>query len=75
MATKPGTRWKEVATIKKSINLHNMKKKLWNSTIHVIYDIIEQPSLNFLNKNWIWWPLSYQNCNYTDLSKSIDNLK
>ncbi len=48
---------------------------LQNSTIHVVYYIIEQPSLNVLDTNQTWWPLGCQNCNYTNLSKSFDNKK
>ncbi len=43
MATKPRTRWKEVATIKNSRNLHNMRK---SCEIIVIFYKIEQPLLN-----------------------------
>jgi hypothetical protein len=49
VATEPRTRIKEVATIKNSINLHNMRK---SSTILIVYYKIEQPSLNVLYTNW-----------------------
>ncbi len=46
-----------------------------NLAIHVVYYIIDQPSLNVLDTNWTRWPLGCQNCNYIDLSKSLDNKK